>query len=161
MKIKYFLVSVFILLLSFIFIKYISFNKNFLNTFVTNSQKSVIISGKKLLVDIADTPALQTKGLSGRQSLDENQGMLFVFPSEAKQFFWMKDMLFPIDIIWINKDEEIVYIDENAPIPEPNTADYKLPLYSSPKAVKYVLEVNAGYSEKYSIKVGDRVEITF
>jgi uncharacterized membrane protein (UPF0127 family) len=158
MKIRYFIILAFILLF-FLFIKYVPFNNNFHDTFVTNPQKSVIISGIKIRVDIANTPTLQTKGLSGRESLAEDQGMLFVFSSEAKQFFWMKDMLFPIDIIWINKEKEIVYIDENTPVPEANTPDYKLPLYSSPKPVSYVLEVNADFCQKNNIKVGDNVEI--
>jgi uncharacterized membrane protein (UPF0127 family) len=85
--------------------------------------------------------------------------MLFIFPNEEKHFFWMKDMLFPIDIIWINNAKEIVYIDENTSIPETNTPDYNLPLFSSPKPVSYVLEVNAGFSEKNNIKIGDKVEI--
>jgi uncharacterized membrane protein (UPF0127 family) len=129
--------------------------------FLQNQTKkgSVKIENQGIKVDIADNVTLQTKGLSGRSILNENEGMLFVFPDNKIRYFWMKDMLFPIDIIWITKEGKIVDIEKNAPKPEANTPDYKLPIYTSPEPVSYVLEVNAGFSERHNIAANDIVQI--
>ena len=86
--------------------------------------------------------------------------MLFIFDQKYQPSFWMFDMNFPLDIIWIS-DDVIVDIDRNVPIPKPNTLDYQLPLYTPEKPINYVLEVNAGFCEKNSIEVGDSVEFNF
>ncbi len=116
-----------------------------------NNKSHVFINDQKIKVDIADESSEYIKGLSGREVLDKNRGMLFIFSDYSQHSFWMKDMLFPIDIIWI-KDNKIVKIDKNIPIP-----NKKLEAYLSPEEVNYVLEVNAGYCDKYGIEVGDSV----
>ncbi len=79
--------------------------------------------------------------------------MLFVFDKPDIYSFWMKDMLFPIDMIWISEDGKVVYIERDArPESYPNSFIPDAP-------AKYVLEVNAGFSEKNNLKVGDKVEI--
>jgi uncharacterized membrane protein (UPF0127 family) len=116
--------------------------------------KYVKIAGASIKVDLALTPREQEQGLSGRTELKENSGMLFVFSQPGKYNFWMKDMNFPIDIIWIGGDMRVVYIKKNAsPLlypelygPGPDDAN-----------AKYVLEVVDGFSEKNNLKVGDRV----
>lgn len=114
-------------------------------------------TGVKVKVEIADTTAERKKGLSGRKSLEEDHGMLFSFEGkELTPGFWMKDMLFPLDIIWI-KGDEIVKIDKNVAIPGKKETTFKL--YYPPVSVNYVLEVNAGFSDKNKIKVGDTVKI--
>lgn len=121
------------------------------------SEQFVTINQKNISVKILKTNSEREKGLSETKSLDENSGMLFVFENEEKpQVFWMKGMLIPIDIIWI-KDDKIVKIDKNVPIPDPKTPDSKLSKYSAGVPVNYVLEVSAGYSDKNSVKVGDGV----
>jgi len=85
--------------------------------------------------------------------------MLFVFEQEnIRQSFWMKDMNFAIDIIWIS-DEEIIQIDENIPPPDPGMPDSELKSYLPNQPIDYVLEVNAGFSDENNIKIGDPVKI--
>lgn len=112
------------------------------------------IGGVELRVEVASSVKSWQKGLSGRKSLSENKGMLFVFPQEARQSFWMKDMEFPIDIIWIN-DGKIVDI---APNVQPSFVE-PLPQYLPRLPVKFVLETVAGFSFKNNLKIGDAVEI--
>jgi hypothetical protein len=112
----------------------------------------VKIAGVTLQVEIASTPEMLKQGLSGRAGLKENEGMLFVFERPGKYSFWMKDMNFPIDIIWIGEDLKVIYIKKDAlpnSFPEVFTPD---------KNAKYVLEVNAGFSEKNDLKEGDSVQ---
>ena len=110
------------------------------------------IDGTNISVEIADTDALQEQGLSDRDSLGANSGMLFAFPSDQRPEFWMKDMHFPLDIIWIDDSGKIVDITQDIlPDSYPSTV--------SPKAlVRYVLEVNAGFASAHSILVGDSVK---
>jgi len=124
-----------------------------------NKQKIVKIQNLEIIADLADTPEKRSKGLSGRESLDEKEGMLFIFDKKDQTpIFWMKDMLIPIDIIWINNGK-IVQIDKNI-APEKNTPDDKLARYSPQSFVNYVLEVNSGFSDKYELKAGDSVDLS-
>lgn len=113
----------------------------------------VRINGVEIKVEIAKTPIELYKGLSGKDSLCQNCGMLFIFPTKAEKTFVVRGMLFPIDIIWIS-GEKIVKIDEELPLPD--SPDLKK--YSSGQPVDYVLEVNSGFCRENSIKAGDRVE---
>jgi len=106
-------------------------------------------------VELAITQEEQMRGLMFRKSLDKNKGMLFVFPEEDAYPFWMKDTLIPLDIIWINKNKEIVFISENTPPCKENNC----PIISTDQKAKYVLEINAGISKEVGLKVGDRLEI--
>lgn len=108
----------------------------------------------KLIVDIANTEEKRTRGLSYRKSLDEDRGMLFQFDQEAPHTFWMKDMHFPIDIIWIVRGK-VVGIEENVPSPDPATPLNELPTYSPPEPVDTVLETNAGWAKEQSVAIGD------
>src|SRR4051812_1798797 len=67
------------------------------------------IAGQHVVVDLATTPTTREQGLSGRAALPENHGMLFVFDTPGVYPFWMKDMNFPIDMIWISNDMKVVY----------------------------------------------------
>lgn len=117
--------------------------------------RSVQISGQEVFVDLAITGEQKMQGLSGKTGLGEDEGMLFVFDTVGKYTFWMKDMKFPIDIIWIDgdlADLRVVYIEKNAkPESYPD-------VFSGTVDSRYVLEVNAGFSEKNNLKVGDKVE---
>jgi uncharacterized membrane protein (UPF0127 family) len=130
------------------------------NPVSTPNPKTVTISGKTVAVEVAKTSEEREKGLSDRSSLDKDAGMLFVFEENSgNPIFWMKDMLIPLDIIWI-KNDKVVKIDKNVPAPEKGTADSKLKTYSTGTFVDYVLEVNAGFTESGSIKVGDSVSFS-
>jgi hypothetical protein len=115
----------------------------------------VKINDRVIIAEVVETMADQARGLSGRKSLGGDEGMLFVYSQKNRPTFWMKDMLFPIDIIWI-ADDKIVDIGENLPVPDGDNV-----ATAQPKdEINYVLEVNAGFVQKNSIKIGDRVELT-
>jgi uncharacterized protein len=119
--------------------------------------KTLTIGSKSISVEIAKTAETRAKGLSGRSTLSEDSGMLFVFDTQdVTPIFWMKEMLIPIDIIWIN-DDRVVKIDKNVSPPEANTPDAKLPTYSAGGPIDYVLEVSSGLSDKNGIKIADPV----
>ena len=82
---------------------------------VLNQQKIIEINDKEIAVEVAATAETRSKGLSGRGSLEEGTGMLFIFDSPAQYGFWMKDMNFAIDIVWI--DEKFHIVDENSLLP--------------------------------------------
>ncbi len=110
----------------------------------------------KISVEVADTPAAWAKGLMFRNSLAQDSGMLFMFPYESAQSFWMKNTLIPLDIIFISKDKQIIDIKENfQPCP---SEQFICPSYTSTAPSMYVLEVNAGFVKKHGIKIGDAVE---
>lgn len=98
---------------------------------------------------VESSPALEM-GLSGRESLDENSGMLFVLNENTVQCFWMKDMKFSLDFVWLSSDKEIVAITKNV---SPNT----YPETYCQEKVGFVLEINANQSEKLQFSVGQRL----
>ncbi len=118
--------------------------------------RSVYIGGQKVNVTLASNQAELQRGLGGVQHLDWNQGMLFLFPVAGKYQFWMKDMLIPLDIIWL-RGTKITQISENIPPPVDLTQQDNLPLYSSEQLVDTVLEIPAGFVSRYQVKVGDEV----
>ena len=109
--------------------------------------------GTSVKVTIADTDARRAKGLSGRDVLDENEGMLFLFPGGATPYFWMKDMKFAIDIIWIQSDV-VVGFDQNVQSENPPVT-----YYYPTETIDRVLEVQAGFVQKHGLKVGDQLDI--
>lgn len=114
------------------------------------------INQHQILVELAKTEAEHQQGLSGRKILPKNTGMYFIFSDLAPHSFWMKDMNFPLDMVWIRQGE-IVGITSDIPMPVSKTAD--LPVYPSPGAVDAVLEINAGDAMKKGFKVGDKVRL--
>jgi uncharacterized membrane protein (UPF0127 family) len=111
------------------------------------SVSSIKVGDREYRVDIADTPLLRQRGLSGRPLLAPDEGMFFIFPSEGHHVFWMKDMRFNIDIVWI-ADDQVIGIS-------PAYASTPRQLYTPPRPVRYVLEVSANSG----IRVGDKVEL--
>lgn len=126
------------------------------NTNSSNVKKTITIENKDIEIEVAKTNEERAKGLSNREKLNENSGMLFVFDKDSRPTFWMKDTKIALDIIWIN-DDKIVGIEKNVK-PEPNKKDSELKKFYSPTKVDYVLEVNAGFSEKNNIKTGSTVQ---
>lgn len=122
------------------------------------SKAKVTIGNAVVDAYVARTPAQMRQGLSGVSFLPENEGMLFVFPVTTQTAFWMKDMLIPLDFIWIT-DETVVSLNTYVATPEPATADSALKLIAPTRAVNYVLEVNAGFVNRYGIRVGNKVVI--
>jgi uncharacterized membrane protein (UPF0127 family) len=107
-----------------------------------------------ILVEIPNTPSLQHKGLGKRDYLAEFEGMLFIFPTPDTYAFHMKDMRFPIDIIWI-RSNVIVDITKNVPVP----TGMDLPTYQPDREADMVLEVNAYFTDRHNIRLGDRVDV--
>lgn len=114
------------------------------------------INNHSFNLTVAKTLKETQVGLSEKKSLDQNSGMLFVFENPAFYSFWMKDMKFPIDIIFI-KDDKIVTIYEN--VKPPKTTNESLPTYKPDEPADKVLEINADLSKKYDIKKGSTVKI--
>ena len=124
------------------------------NTVTTQlAQKTVSFrTGRSIVVEVADTESARIKGLSGRQSLGDNRGLLFVFETDGYHSMWMKDMNFAIDILWINAEGKIVTI-------APSVGPESYPDSFSPTSkARYVLEIPASYTEIYNIKEGDVVD---
>lgn len=112
----------------------------------------VRINDQLFYVDVAATPAEKAKGLGGRKTLAPNHGMLFPYDHKEKYGFWMKDMQFPIDIIWI-EGNIVAEVTHNVPVDsEPHKS------YQPYVAVDKILELNAGEASKYNIKQGDKVK---
>lgn len=106
---------------------------------------------KTLQVEAVNTDELRAKGLSGRESLQANQAMWFEFDESSVHCFWMKDMNFPIDIIWLNDQRKVVYIKENAlPSSYPES-------FCPNEISRYVLEVQAGLAKQENITIGSQL----
>lgn len=117
-------------------------------------KSNITLKDIPLVVETNQTPKQWEKGLSGRSNLDNIDGMLFIFPQYHIPLFWMKDMRFPIDIIWISNGK-VVDITANAPV---ETSD-KLPTYSPRVPINMVLETRAGWAAENNITVGDQLTI--
>jgi uncharacterized membrane protein (UPF0127 family) len=109
-------------------------------------------SAPVLDVEIADTPATEQRGLMYRTKLGENKGMIFVWPSETRRTFWMHNTCLPLDMLFLAKDGTIVGLLEQVPT-----------LNDRPRSVRcpaaYVLEVNAGWTRRYGLKPGMKLEL--
>jgi len=101
-----------------------------------------------IIVSIAETKEEHTRGLSGRENLDASTGLLFIFDQPDRYGFWMPDMYFPIDIIWIDADWRIVDIAESVP------PDSYPKVFTPTTPALYVLEVNAGKASTWGWKIG-------
>ena len=118
-------------------------------------QVDVIVNGIMLVADVAATNEQRTKGLSVKSSLAENEAMLFAFDNEAQHTFSMKDMKFPIDIIWIDTEKTVVHIEHNM---QPCSSEFLCPTYKPVDDSLYVLETVGGFAEKHDIVNGTMVE---
>lgn len=117
----------------------------------TSPQKTTRNSPAGFTFEIVATTEARVLGLSGRSDIPEDYGMLFVFDTDVTPSFWMKDMLMPIDIIWISKDREIVSIDSFVePTTYPNT-------FSPPTPIRYVLETRAGEADRQGWEPGMKI----
>jgi uncharacterized protein len=102
-------------------------------------------------IEIADDDAKRTQGLMYRDSMAENHAMLFIFPQEQQLSFWMKNTIMPLDIIYANAKKEIITTQKNA-------VPYSEDSIPSNGPAQYVVEVNAGFCDRHSIKPGDHIE---
>jgi uncharacterized protein len=103
-------------------------------------------------VEIAQTPESRQHGLMEREGLKPGTGMLFVFDEPGRYGFWMKNMKFPIDILWLDNEEKVVHIAENVP---PCQSD-PCPAYMPPSDARYVLEIPAGDAVKSGVSTSEK-----
>lgn len=132
---------------------YDTYKDSVLDFFFSEQKIGVFVRDVPVTVSVADSETERIKGLSGVTSLREQEGKLFFFDSEGWYGIWMKDMLMPIDIIWINNQGNIVHIEENV------MPDSYPTIYSSTVPARFVLEVNAFFVDTFNIKLGDKVTI--
>ncbi len=117
---------------------------------------TVLMPKGALLVEVADTPASRELGLSKREKMEDDEGLLFVFDEPGRYGFWMKDMKFALDIIWINQNGIVVDIERKV---TPESYKEKKTFINKSEAI-YVLEINSGLSEKFGLYLGSKVKIT-
>jgi uncharacterized membrane protein (UPF0127 family) len=106
-------------------------------------------------VEVVSKQADLERGLMYRTGLDQNKGMLFVFPNDSKNSFWMKNMHFDLDILWINNEGRIVFIGQNVPA----CTNDPCPVYTPDQNARYVLELNSGYTASHHWNVGDKIDL--
>lgn len=114
---------------------------------------SLIINNNEFKVEVADTPEKREKGLSGREYLPEDTVLLFVFSESEKHGIWMKDMLFSIDIVWLDENYYVVDFKEDV---SPET--FPEAFYPKKKAL-YVVEGSVGFVEDNDVAIGDRINL--
>ncbi len=119
-----------------------------------NNISKVCFKNKCFDVEIANTPEEKRIGLMNRKYLNPSSGMLFTFEKEGIYNSWMKNTLIPLDIIWFNKDNEIIFIKENA---QPCKTE-QCETFGPEKKALYILEINGGLIEGTGVEVGDEVE---
>jgi hypothetical protein len=114
-------------------------------TILTQSGRQVAFE-----VEVADTPSKRAMGLQYRKDLGKDRGMIFIFPAESQQSFWMKNTPIPLDMIFINRERRIIGMIEQ-------TVPFSLDSRSVPGPSQFVLEINGGLAKLQGIQVGDRV----
>ena len=140
-----------------------AYQKNSVQDILTNTPVNdsiylkgyLIIDEFQMFVDIALTEKQKQDGLSIKNSMNENEGMLFFLEEPRKASFWMKNMHFPIDIFWLDENFTIVHIEKTL---SPCTSTFYCPSYTPLKESLYVLETISGFSNKHNIKIGDKID---
>ena len=113
-----------------------------------NESYTTLKDNSSFTIEIVDTPASEAQGLSGRVNVPHDYGMLFVFPDDEAYGFWMKDMLVPLDMIWLSDKGEIVGIEDSV------TPESYPHVFYPPEPVRYVLETRAGEARAQGWTVG-------
>lgn len=129
---------------------------NSFQPFGVGKSAKAVIKDQTFTLTVADTQKEQEIGLSEKKSLAKNNGMLFPYKTKSTPTFWMRNMDFPIDIIFIS-DGKIVTLYKNV---KPQASNQNLQLYKPSQPVDNVIEINAGLSDQYGFKEGDVVKIT-
>lgn len=127
----------------------VNYSEESTSSIFSKDPKKAIIGEKLIFVEIADNDRLRKKGLSGRNYLEEDGGLFFVFEEVGQHGIWMKDMNFSIDIIWFNEHKEVIYIEQDI---RPNSFPI---IFGTDVESLFVLEVPAGFVNMNNIKKGD------
>lgn len=123
---------------------------------MVRSDAIVLMPKGALEVEVANTRGSRELGLSGRDKMGDNEGFLYVFDAPGRYGFWMKDMSFPLDIIWINQNGVVVDIERDVA----TTSDPNPKIFMNESEAVYVLEINAGLSQRFGLYLGTKVKIT-
>jgi len=117
-------------------------------------ERTIGIGDVSIGVAIADTSVARERGLSGVERLAKGEGILFIFQDDGLHSFWMKGMLFSIDILWISSEKRVVHIEKNvSPESYPQS-------FTPPTRARYVLEVPSGFATEHEIEVGSKLEFS-
>ena len=135
------------------------FGSNFAFAEVQDYAHAIVTTstGKEISVEVADTVEKRSLGLGKRSGLENGWGMLFVFEKRKQHGFWMKDMQFPLDIIWLD-NHRIVHILRNV---QPAKSGVIPPVMTPPIAVNFVLEIDAGRADELKLQIGQRLKYQF
>lgn len=136
-------IALLVILLNYVFSEVVSVHGNFV--------KRVFVRDVLVKVEVVKSEEKIRQGLAGREKLSEGRGMLFQMPEDDVQRFWMKGMVFPIDIIWI-EDGRVTGCEKNI---QPSDSR----IFVSPSYAGYVLEVPEGFCDRYGVKVNDEVKM--
>ncbi len=150
---SYLLVS-FIIVFSIFYVYLNHWDDILFSLFGIESEFTIYIGDQAMKVTVADTLAERKVGLSNVAGLRDLQGKLLIFDDEDYHGIWMKDMLFPIDVIWIDNDLEIVHIESNV-----QPSSYPDTIYGPPKPARYILETKAFFASSYKLNVGEKINI--
>lgn len=121
---------------------------------ISENQNKICFKNHCYNVELAITSEEKATGLMYRESLPEKKGMLFIYDKEGLYSFWMKNTLIPLDIIWIDENQNVVYISKNTPpckTPE-------CPSYNRNTYAQYILELNAGQADLIELNIGDKLD---
>lgn len=116
-----------------------------------HEENEIIIGDNRVRVLVADTESERARGLSGRETLALDEGMLFVFEEPGTYGFWMKEMRFSIDILWISAEGRVVGVEKSA------SPDSYPRIFTPPIPIRYVLEAPAGFFDAHQLEVGQKV----
>ena len=143
--------------ISLFIIQLFTFNQSFADEIVYSHAIVTTSTGEEIPVEVADTLKKRSLGLGKRNSLKKGWGMLFVFEKRKQHRFWMKDMQFPLDIIWLD-NRRIVHIINNT---KPASSKDEYEVMTSPVPVNFVLEIAAGRATKLRLKTGQWMKFKF
>lgn len=146
---KYLLFGILLLALSLVVLQTLKLREY--NTCI--DERDVLSLRGNVYITWAKTEAEQQKGLSGHAPLLPEEGMLFAFPSASSHGFWMNKMLFPIDIIWLDRDLRVLSVVKSV------TPESFPESYYSPPEMQYALEVTSGFAEERNVAAGDRATL--
>jgi hypothetical protein len=119
------------------------------------AENQVCFENDCFLVELAKTDQARQRGLMFRKELGEKEGMLFLYDTPGVYYFWMKNTLIPLDIIFLDENKRVIYVSKNTP--PCKTAN--CPSYGTDQKSLNILELKGGKADKYGIKVGDQGEI--
>lgn len=115
--------------------------------------REVMLNGKTLQLEIANTPSSIVQGLSGRKTMAQDEGMLFIMPNVENQSFWMKDMKFALDLVFLREGRVVDIVTLQRP------SLTSIPSYQSKTEADMVLELNEGMVKEYKLEIGTKTDL--